>query len=143
MPEPDVVEFIGRHNQVFLLTHRDDGWPTGYPMVGNSRDGGVEFSTYRASAKVARVVREGHASCLVVPRDGSGDDRCLWIAGAAGIRDDTEASAARTSEPGAAGLAVPADIAAKAALRMHEGKRCLMRVEIRATRWIGWKPPTR
>jgi hypothetical protein len=47
-PEPDIVEFLRTHNQVFLLTHRKDGWPTGYPMVGTYRDDAIEFSAYRA-----------------------------------------------------------------------------------------------
>jgi hypothetical protein len=81
MLAPDVVEFLGRHNQVFLLTRRADGWPTGYPMVGNYHDNGIEFSTYRASAKVA--------------------------------------------------------------LRHEEGKRCVLRVEVGETRWIGPLGPTR
>jgi hypothetical protein len=143
MLAPDVVEFLGRHNQVFLLTRRADGWPTGYPMVGNYHDNGIEFSTYRASAKVARVMRDGRASCLVVPRDQAEDARSLWIRGAARILANATALAPPAPTPSSglgtrtSDLRVPEQVAAKVALRHEEGKRCVLRVEVGETRWIG------
>jgi pyridoxamine 5'-phosphate oxidase-like protein len=133
MLDPEVVEFLEQHDQVFLLTHRADGWPTGYPMVGTYRDEGIEFSTYRASAKVRRVLRDGAASCLVVPRDHRGDTTCIWLRGPAAIR---ERGAVPTARRRAAELDVPPDVASKVARRLDEGKRCVLRIEIRDTRWI-------
>jgi hypothetical protein len=140
MLAPDVIEFLSQHDQVFLLTRRGDGWPTGYPMVGNYRDDGIEFSTYRASAKVARVMRDGRASCLVVPRDQAEDARSLWVRGAATIREGVPParSPARGSD-----LGVPDDVAAKVTRRLEEGKRCVLRVEVSEARWMGSLGATR
>jgi hypothetical protein len=134
MLDPAVVAFLERHNQVFLLTHRADGWPTGYPMVGTHRDGGIEFSTYRASAKVTRVLRDGVASCLVVPRDADGEPTCLWLRGPASLREPGPSPA-----PGRTGPvpSVPPEIADQVARRVADGKRGVLRIEVAATRWIG------
>jgi hypothetical protein len=133
MLDPDVVEFLEQHDQVFLLTHRADGWPTGYPMVGTYRDGGLEFSTYRASAKVARVLRDEVASCLVVPRGQNRDRTCLWLAGPATIRDTGSSPARRRRAPAPH---VPPEVADLVARRIEDGKRCLLRVGIDVTRWV-------
>lgn len=49
--------FMRSNSRMFLVVTRGDGSPTIYPMVGLYRDGGVECSTYRKSAKVTRVLR--------------------------------------------------------------------------------------
>jgi Pyridoxamine 5'-phosphate oxidase len=136
--DPEVVAFLERHNQVFLLTHRADGWPTGYPMVGTHRDGGIEFSTYRASAKVTRVLRDGAASCLVVPRDAEAEPTCLWLRGPASLREPGSSRASRQAGPVPP---VPPEVAQQVARRLADGKRALLRVEIADTRWIGLPPP--
>lgn len=143
--DAEVADYLCEQHQVFLLTHRADGWPTGYPMVGNYRDGGVEFNTYRASAKVTRVLREARAAGLVVPRDDSPDRRCLWFAGPAAIREDVRGLGA---EPGAAPPrgslpTVADDVVANVARKLAEGKRCILRVEVAETRWIEPLPQAR
>jgi len=133
------VDYLAQHTQVYLLARTADGSPTGYPMVGRLNDGGVEFSTYRKSAKVTNVLRNQRASCLVVPRDGSPERRTLWLCGRVSVREDEAAAAAVGREPGAAepSIAVPSEIKQKVKARHDSGKRCVLRIEIEQFRFAG------
>ena len=113
-------------------------------MVGNLPRWRIEFNTYRASAKVTRVLRDGRASCLVVPRERRGQVATLWVRGAASIvtepRGSTPALAAGVSRTEAKKLVVPGDVVANVARSLQDGKRCLLRVEVTEIRWIGEGP---
>jgi hypothetical protein len=131
------LDFLAGHTQVYLLARTSDGAPIGYPMVGRLNDDGVEFSTYRKSAKVANVLRSDQASCLVVPRDGSADRRTLWVCGPVSIRDDDVASGVFERGPGTTetGLGVPQSIKDKVKARHGSGKRCVLRIDIEQFRF--------
>lgn len=111
-------------------------------MVGRLNDGGIEFSTYRKSAKVRHVMRHPTASCLVVPRPASDDRRTLLVSGPVSLREHVEASAALTTHSRSAmpGIVVPAQIAATVRDRHDSGKRCVVRIEISEARF-GALPP--
>src|SRR5262249_42244076 len=57
----EALAFIAEHPHLYLLTRRADGYPTGYAMMSRVTRGTVSFSTYRASAKVQNLMREGVA----------------------------------------------------------------------------------
>ena len=137
----EALDFLAAHSQVYLLARLADGRPTGYPMVGRLAGGGIEFSTYRKSAKVAKVLRRERASCLVVPRDGSSERRTLWVCGPVSLRDEQGANvsvaqgAAVTGTSTPPGIAVPAAIRDKVRARHDSGKRCVLRIEVEQARF--------
>jgi hypothetical protein len=129
--------FLADNTQVYLVVRRPDGKPMAYPMVGRWEDGGLEFSTYRKSAKVRHVERDDRVCCLVVPRDRGVDDRVLATWGQAAMGDagrDRWRAALQGGDGGAAGIEVSAEVRAKVADRLANQKRVILRVEVeRAT----------
>ncbi|WP_261558799.1 pyridoxamine 5'-phosphate oxidase family protein [Frankia tisae] len=73
--------FLAAHTRGFLITTRADGGPIGYPMTVRWCDGTLEFNTYRRSAKVAHLRRDGRVCVVVVPRDRAADRRVLSVWG--------------------------------------------------------------
>jgi pyridoxamine 5'-phosphate oxidase-like protein len=125
--------FLADHTQVYLVVRRPDGKPMGYPMVGRWENGGLEFSTYRKSAKVRHVEHDDRVCCLVVPRDRADDDRLLTVWGRAGMTDanrDRWRTALRGREGGSAGINVPPEVRASVADRMASQKRGILRVDV-------------
>ena len=123
------LEFVAAHPHVYLLGRRPDGWPTGWPMVAVIRDNTVEFSTYRASAKVRNLLRDGVAG-LVAVDDSPGARTVLWAEGEVSLVEDGggpvpgRASAVVPAE-------VPADVVALVGRRHREGKRVVLRMTVR------------
>jgi hypothetical protein len=123
--------FLAENTQVYLVVRRPDGAPMGYPMVGRWEDGGLEFSTYRKSAKVRHVERDDRVCCLVVPRDRAADGRVLAVWGRAAMADanrDRWQAALRGRDGDAVGIDVPAQVRAKVAERLASQKRGVLRV---------------
>ena len=131
----EALAFLDDHPHVHLLARRADGYPTGYPMTARVRDGAVEFSTYRASAKVRNLLRDGVAG-IVATDEASG--RVLV---AEGPVDQAEGSSwadvadRGPSAPSRLAAAVPGDVTDKVGRRHREGKRIVLRVRIEAARF--------
>jgi hypothetical protein len=118
--------FMQEHSRMFLIVARGDGSPTVYPMVGLYRDGGVECSTYRKSAKVTRVLRAPQISALIMANEASDDRRVLLVRGRAVVNSATTlAGAARGDAP----AKVPDAVVKRAAAAMESQKRCVIRLE--------------
>ncbi|MET0146969.1 MAG: pyridoxamine 5'-phosphate oxidase family protein [Ilumatobacteraceae bacterium] len=130
--DPDALAFLAANNQVFLFATLADGSPMGWPMVGRLNDGGMEFSTYRKSAKVRDVLRNDTASCLVVPREGDADGRTLMVTGAVSLREDHGGADAVKAAAGSgrSGIDVPKEIVESVRSRHDSGKRCILRIEL-------------
>jgi Pyridoxamine 5'-phosphate oxidase len=131
-------QFLADHAQVYLIVRRPDGTPMGYPMTGRWLQGGLEFSTYRKSAKVRYVERDERVCCLVVPRDRAKHDRVLAVWGRAGVDD---ASRRRWQESlddreQKVNVEVPAAVRAKVADRLSTNKRVIIRVEVERAMFV-------
>jgi hypothetical protein len=131
-------QFLADHAQVYLIVRRPDGTPMGYPMTGRWLHGGLEFSTYRKSAKVRYVERDERVCCLVVPRDRAKDDRVLAVWGGAAVND---ASRQRWQESlddreQKVNVEVPAAVRAKVADRLVTNKRVIIRVEVERAMFV-------
>ena len=128
----DAQAFLSVHSQAFLFTTLVDGSPIGWPMVGRLNDGGMEFSTYRSSAKARHLLANPMASCLVVPRDSEADRRTLLVTGSVSIREDRGGADAVKAHAGAgrSGIEVPSEVAEAVKARHDSGKRCVVRIEL-------------
>ncbi|EIV92419.1 pyridoxamine 5'-phosphate oxidase family protein [Frankia sp. QA3] len=73
--------FLAVHTRGFLIVTGADGGPIGYPMTVRWCDGTLEFNTYRRSAKVSHLRRDGRVCVVVVPRDRAADRRVLSVWG--------------------------------------------------------------
>ncbi|CAJ62641.1 MULTISPECIES: pyridoxamine 5'-phosphate oxidase family protein [Frankia] len=73
--------FLAAHTRGFLIVTGADGGPIGYPMTVRWCDGTLEFNTYRRSAKVTHLRRDGRVCVVVVPRDRAADRRVLSVWG--------------------------------------------------------------
>ena len=127
----DALEFIGAHSHVYLLGRRPDGYPTGWAMTARARDDAVDFSTYRASAKVRYLAATGVASVLAMS-EGDADRRVLLAEGPVSVLDaavwfDDGAAPESRSD---ASRTVPSEVVDKVASRHESGKRCVLRVSI-------------
>ena len=131
----EAVRFLADHPHVYLLGHRADGYPTGYAMMSRAHDGVVDFSTYRASAKVRNLEREGVAAILAVSKD---DDRALWASGDVSVHDGAlwNAERPRVGSDATFRPDVPQGIIDKVADRHETGKRCVLRVTVREARFV-------
>jgi hypothetical protein len=132
------LDFISQHPHVFLLGRRADGFPTGYAMMSKVREGAVDFSTYRSSAKVKNLMRDGVAGILAAS-EAPDDERVVFaegpvslLEGGRWLDDDDEASGRPSSRfrP-----AVPAAIVETVGSRHDSGKRCVLRVTIEQARF--------
>ncbi|KJE20616.1 Pyridoxamine 5'-phosphate oxidase [Frankia torreyi] len=73
--------FLAAHARGFLIVTGADGGPIGYPMTVRWCEGTLEFNTYRRSAKVIHLRRDGRVCVVVVPRDRAADRRVLSVWG--------------------------------------------------------------
>ena len=129
----DALAFIAEYPHVFLLAYRPDGFPTGYAMMAQVNDGAVEFSTYRASAKVRYLLEQGVAGILAVA-ETPGDPRVLYAEGRVALAEQNAAPRRQdTTDPARSGgfrFPVPTEITEKVAARHESGKRCTLRVVV-------------
>lgn len=138
----DALAFIRRRPHVFLLARRADGFPTAYPMLSKVRGGAVDFSTYRSSAKVTNLLRDGVAAILAVS-EVPDDDRVAFAQGVVTVLDgthwldDDDDEAGEAFASGAPGFlaSVPKVVAATVSARHDGGKRCVLRVTIEQARF--------
>jgi hypothetical protein len=124
--------FLAAHSRAFLIVNGPNGAPIGYPMTSRLFDGALEFNTYRKSAKMAHIIRDGRVCCVVVPRDRAADPRVLTLWGRAepdegSVAPWIEASRDATATPG---FEVPVDIAQQVRQRLLSGKRVIVRVAL-------------
>src|SRR5215471_2354294 len=85
----EALAFIAEHPHCYLLARRADGYPTGYAMMSRVTRGTVSFSTYRSSAKVTNLLREGVGGILALSKE-PGDDRVLVAQGRVSVHDGSE-----------------------------------------------------
>ena len=132
----EAIAFVAANPHVFLLARRSDGYPTGYAMMATARpaDRVIEFSTYRASAKVKNLVREGAGSVLAVA-DGPDGRRMLLAEGTVSLAEgprhlgDPRAGAGATGE-------VPAEILSTVARSHESGKRVVLELHLTRARFV-------
>jgi hypothetical protein len=125
----EALRFIAENRHVYLLSRRADGFPTGYPMTAfaDPDAGFVDFSTYRASAKVVNLLREG-AGAVLSRTFPPAPLRWAVVRGAFSIRENAD-FLADIRNPADARL-LP-DGYRDAARRAHEsGKRCVVRIAV-------------
>jgi hypothetical protein len=131
----DALAFIAEHPHLYLLTRRADGYPTGYAMMSRVTRGTVSFSTYRSSAKVTNLLREGVGGILGVSKDPS-DDRVLAAQGTVSVHDGSEWFEAQDLGPPVPAAdfqpSVPAEIVQKVSSRHQSGRRCVLRLTLTA-----------
>jgi hypothetical protein len=127
----DALSFVAGHPHVFLTATRADGYPTAYAMNAQVRDGAVQFSTYRASAKVRNIVRDGRAG-LVVVDDETGTT--LSARGTAELVTGDEWLRDGGTRGGRAPTA-PAEIVDKVAERHRSGKRVVLKLTLTEARF--------
>jgi hypothetical protein len=130
----EALAFIAHHPHVYLLTRRPDGFPTGYAMTSQVRDGCVEFSTYRASAKVRYIMRDGTASVLAAGEDG--DPTVVIVHGSVTLHEDASWGDGQDGSAARRGSAapVPPAITQKVNDRHASGKRIVLRLRVEGAR---------
>ena len=55
MIPPGALDFLCAHTRTLLVTVREDGAPACHPMVAFWRDGAIDMTTYRKSARRLRT----------------------------------------------------------------------------------------
>jgi hypothetical protein len=134
----EALTFIAEHPHLYLLTRRADGYPTGYAMMSRVTRGTVSFSTYRSSAKVRNLLREGVGGILAVSKD-LGDDRVLVAEGTVSVHDGSEWFEDQALAPRAARSdfqpSVPKEITETVSSRHESGKRCVLRLSLTSARF--------
>jgi hypothetical protein len=127
VPAAEAVAFVAAHPHCYLTAVRADGWPTGYAMQAIAGDGHVDFSTYRASAKVRNILRDGQAGLVAWDPDGG---TVLWAGGPVEVIEDAR-PAGRSDGP----AGVPEGIVQTVAARHASGKRITLRLTITSARF--------
>jgi hypothetical protein len=135
-PGPDVdlgtaLEFLSRPGprNMYLFVNRPDGTVGGWPMLSNFRDGQLEFTTYRKSAKTRAVFADPRLCMVVLPPAGDDDPRALAVWGVATESDDPLAFL-QTNQQGTVPISVPGEIRTNVAARLEGGKRVVFRVAV-------------
>ena len=119
----------GRPMSMFLFLTRPDDSVVGYPMTAIPRDGAIEFTTYRKSAK-ARYLAEDNRVCLViVDDDNPASGLALW-----GRSRLVDAAGFIPATPGAAPIDVPDRVIDTVRERLDSGKRLVFRIELDRSR---------
>jgi hypothetical protein len=107
-------------------------------MMSRVTRGSVSFSTYRASAKVRNLLREGVGGILALSKD-PGDDRVLAAEGTVSVHDGSEWFEDQDLGPRVPQAdfqpSVPAEIVQKVSSRHTSGKRCVLRLTLTAARF--------
>jgi hypothetical protein len=127
----DALAFIAENPHVYLLAHRPDGYPTGYAMMARVRDGFVEFSTYRASAKVGNLLRDGVAGVLALSEENDG--LVLFAEGPVTVVEGSswaDPIAGSGNGAGPQSPSVPIEVTEKVRERHGSGKRMVLRVAL-------------
>lgn len=128
-PIEDALRFLAAHPHVYLLSRRPDGYPTGYPMMCMVAPGGVEFSTYRSSAKVANLLREGVGTVLAVSNEP--ENLVLVARGTVSVHDGKQRlPTATTHHDETEQQHVPIEVIERVRRRHDCGKRCLLRLTL-------------
>jgi hypothetical protein len=137
----EILEFVRANPRAFLLGRRSDGYPTAWAMTAGAGDGVIEFTTYRKSAKVKHLLREGVAGVVVQADDG----RMLITGGPIEAVDGhhwlDEASGGDTRRPPEAHREVPPSVTEKVRSRHQDGKRIVLRVRIEGGRFADHDAP--
>lgn len=119
----------GRPMAMFLFLRRPDGTVVGYPMTGIPRDGAIEFTTYRKSAK-ARYLAEDDRVCVLIVEDGApASGLALW-----GHSRPVDAAGFIPATPGASRTAVPDSVIDTVRERLDSGKRLVFRIDVDRSR---------
>jgi hypothetical protein len=128
MTVDEALAFVATHPHVFLLTRRADGFPTAYAMSARVDRRSILFTTYRASAKVGHLLREGTAT--VVAADEDGGTRVVELSGPVRVADSERWLAPPESPavPHRGMAGVPDDVAATVRDRHESGKRIVLEV---------------
>jgi hypothetical protein len=125
------LDFLARNSRVFLIVRGRGGAPTGYPMTGRMIDGTLQFNTYRKSAKMAHIRRDGRVCCVVVPSDPALDRRTLTVWGYAALDEAGPGRWIALAESGGDGrMPVPDAIVAGVRENLRSGKRVIVRVDL-------------
>jgi hypothetical protein len=107
-------------------------------MMSRVTRGTVSFSTYRSSAKVRNLLREGVGGILAVAKD-PGDDRVLGAEGTVSVHDGSEwfedQDLGPPVPPADFRPSVPAEIVQKVSSRHQSGKRCVLRLTLTGARF--------
>jgi hypothetical protein len=115
----------------FLLVRRPDGSPTGYPMTGFFRDGAVEFTTYRRSAK-ARYLLDDDRVCCVVPDESGAGGVALW-----GHAVPTDPAGFTVGGQVDGPMVVPDAVVDSVRQALDAGRRMVFRVDIERSAPVG------
>ncbi len=132
-PIAEALRFVAAHPHVFLLARRRDGFPTGYAMMARVRNGCVEFSTYRASAKVRNVQRDGWASVLACT--GGHEPLVLVASGPVEVLEDVGWGLDPVGEPSGPAATVPREVTETVRARHSSGTRVVLRLRVEHARF--------
>ena len=121
----EALEFVAANRHAYLLGRRADQFPTGYPMTAFAApdEGVVRFSTYRASAKVRNLEREGVATVLSRSY-APGSTAYAVLRGRVEVTSDASFLEKPRNDADAALL--PGNYAATAKEAHASGKRCIL-----------------
>jgi hypothetical protein len=118
---------------MFMLVRTTDGRPTGYPMTGLFRDGVLQITTYRKSAKARSLLADDRV-CCVVPDPGRAGLGVRLIGRA--VPGDATVFAVSTQSKGAA-IDVPDEVRATVRDRLASDKRMVFRIDVERAETIG------
>ena len=134
----EALAFIAEHPHCYLLARRVDGYPTGYAMMSRVTRGTVSFSTYRSSAKVTNLLREGVGGILALSKE-PGDDRVLVAQGRVSVHDGSEWFDDQAPDAPAPTTdfrpTVPREITDTVSARHSSNKRCVLRLTLTSARF--------
>ena len=114
---------------MFLFLTRPDNSVVGYPMTGIPRDGAIEFTTYRKSAKARYLAEDDRVCVVIVEDDDPASGVALW--GRSRLVDPAGFIPAR---PDAAPIDVPDGVISTVRERLDSGKRVVFRIEVDRSR---------
>ncbi len=134
---PDMQAFLATHKRSFVMNFRKDGSPTGHPLTAQVINGVLYYNTYRQSAKMRNILRDGRVACLITTDDGEESVKSLVIRGrAVMIEDPKEALAIMASRASPARASVsPSPAASTQQQRILDGRRVMMRIDPTEIYW--------
>jgi hypothetical protein len=123
----------GRPVLMFLFLRRPDNSVVGYPMTGIPRDGAIEFTTYRKTAKTRYLAEDNRVCVVIVDDDDPASGVALW-----GRSRPVDPAGFIPASPDGAPIDVPDGVIDTVRERLDSGKRLVFRIEIDRSR-----PPRR
>ena len=123
----------GRPVSMFLFLTRPDNSVVGYPMTGIPRDGAIEFTTYRKSAKARYLAEDDRVCAVIVDDNNPASGLALW-----GRSRLVDPAGFNPATPGATPIDVPDGVIETVRERLDSGKRLVFRIELDRSR-----PPRR